>query len=61
MAMLTLLLLCSMVPLLRAYFGILCPEGFYCPAGLDCSSNNNLCVEGVCEATTADTCGVQGV
>ena len=28
MAMLTLLLLCSMVPLLRASSGILCPEGF---------------------------------
>lgn len=34
----------------------LCPEGSYCPAGADCSSDRNLCVDGVCSATAAGAC-----
>ena len=55
-----LLLLCSMAPMLRASFGFLCPKGFYCPAELDCSSDSTLCIEGVCQATTAENTCVQG-
>lgn len=49
-----LLLLCIMSPLLHADY--LCPEGSYCPAGVDCSSNSSLCEAGVCEATTGELC-----
>ena len=34
----------------------LCLEGYYCPAGADCSNNGSLCVKGVCEATTQQAC-----
>lgn len=60
MALLTvyfLLLLFSMSPLLHATsHGDLCPEGFYCPAGIDCSSNSTLCEAGICDDTTEENC-----
>ena len=34
----------------------LCPEGFFCLIGNDCSSNSSLCKVGVCQRTTEENC-----
>ena len=52
----SLLLICSVSPLLYASHGGVCSVGSYCPAGVDCSSNSSLCQAGVCNTTTADSC-----
>ena len=39
--------------------GDLCPEGFFCLAGDDCSSNSSLCEVGVCQPATEENC-IQG-
>ena len=42
-----------------ASHGDLCPEGFFCLTGDDCSSNSNLCEVGVCQRPTEENC-IQG-
>lgn len=53
------LLLSSLVSLYHATMHI-CPEGQYCPAGEDCSSNSTLCEDGVCPADgdALDSCDI---
>ena len=51
----SLLLLFTLAPLLHGLH-LLCPEGSYCPTGVDCSSNSSSCIEGTCEATPQQGC-----
>lgn len=39
--------------------GDLCPEGFFCLTGDNCSSNSSLCTVGVCQRTKEENC-IQG-
>ena len=42
-----------------ASHGDLCPEGFFCQTGNNCSSNSSLCEVGVCQRPTEENC-IQG-